>query len=162
MGFLNIRPMCTESRRPAPVSRRNPTGTRHSRVSMCGNQPIRFERTSRRCRGARQAWWPVEKSRQDSRQPRQRKVRWQTAQEKGLNCANAFSNRKGEAIMTEKQFANHAVKMWRAVQSINRALQHRTKPWPSLGLNVRQKQRFLHAASRLDRTARALVSAATK
>jgi hypothetical protein len=64
--------------------------------------------------------------------------------------------------MTEKTFVNHAVKMWRAVQSINRALKHRTKPYPSLGLNARHKQRFLRAASRLDRTARALVEKATK
>jgi hypothetical protein len=64
--------------------------------------------------------------------------------------------------MTDKQFANHAVKMWRAVQSINRALKHRTKPWPCLGLNAQHKRSFLRAASRLDRASRNLVAVATK
>jgi hypothetical protein len=65
--------------------------------------------------------------------------------------------------MTEKQFANHAVKMWRAVQSINRALKHRTKPYPCLGFkNARHNRSFQRAATRLNRATTALYEVATK
>jgi hypothetical protein len=53
--------------------------------------------------------------------------------------------------------------MWRAVQSINRALKRRTKPYPCLGFkNARHNLSFQRAATRLNRATTALYEVATK